>query len=743
MPGIGIRNLVSKGTDYTVNFIEQFIKSSANIKTSIRDYQLDTNIDDIEDQTIRRNMMFALIRDTYVCNLLLGYSGMTCLIADDNTVNIYEQIDARLLKYVEEFYNDVEFRKALYRIYTRYRETMDKLDVESVQNTQEEYEIIRFLERIIDRLQIEGKKASINSCISFYENKVYNLLNVTPLIPLDIRHLTFDGGDRVEITGRRTKKNGEEIVEIPLHYDNYTLLINNIKTVEIKHAIELRYRSRTESTLKDFADLIVYRKLFAAEMGYPSYFKYITRDKKDTSEAIKKLIVSLNAKIEDQSRAELLNIYDYFNRRHANTRQMRKITNGDIEKYIRINSSKQTFDKYIVMFYLFKIIKQYFNISINRYDSEEKVENFDLKSFEMSTNSGMVLGRFYLDIDRSENKRINDPISIKVSDRMMISENMYTTPEVVLLANLDDRITYRDVISIFKEFGYVLQELCYRSGVGLVNRDPEFSNFMPLLMENIAWDRSTVEMITQDPDVANHIISMRYFDICTRIKRKCIYAKFDHLLHNSDDVINLLVQVAQNPTNLNQVDELKESVKNTVIQLYQTIHREAFSSVSDIIEMSDDMALASIDPLAIVLEINGSQGLLYSNLMNEIFAYTCYHILKSGLKTPDEFRHNVLEDGITPFKDLISDFISVQGLNSFNLFLTGMLGLPDERQSQALQDGLSITPHTDQADMIETDNAYDYVNTDYDSNFNFFDDKLGITEETEQDRGSIIRINRA
>jgi len=187
------------------------------------------------------------------------------------------------------------------------------------------------------------------------------------------------------------------------------------------------------------------------------------------------------------------------------------------------------------MYYLFKIIKHYFNISVRRYDlapdTEEDVNAFPYKPFELVVGDE-VLGRLYIDIDRDESKRINDPISIKVSDRMMVSSEVHTMGEVMLLGNYGDQITYRDVVSLFKEFGYVLQELSYRSGVGLVNRDPEFSNFMPLLMENIAWDRDTVHMICQDDDITNHIISMRYFDICTRIKQKCVYAKFDHLLHN-------------------------------------------------------------------------------------------------------------------------------------------------------------------------------------------------------------------
>ena len=209
MPGIGIRNLVGRGTDYTINFIEQFIKSSENIKKSIKSYRVEDQADEAEDSTVRRNMMIALIRDTYVCNLLLGYTGMMRLISDDATIGTFEKIDSKLLKYVDEFLDDLEFRNSISRIYTKYRGFLESLDIESIRDHQEELEITRFLERMIDRLQIDGKRASINSCISMLENKIYNLINVTPLIPLDSHYLTFDGADRVEISGRKKKKNGE------------------------------------------------------------------------------------------------------------------------------------------------------------------------------------------------------------------------------------------------------------------------------------------------------------------------------------------------------------------------------------------------------------------------------------------------------------------------------------------------------------------------------------------------------
>jgi hypothetical protein len=756
MPGIGIRNLVNRGTDYAIEFIDKFIASSQNIKNSIKIYKID--VDEEEDRSNRRNVIIALIRDTYVCNLLLGYTGMMRLITDDIR---YEDIDSNLLKYVDDFYDDGEFTKSLCLIYSRFRKECD--DSECYENI----EFTRFLERIIDRLHICDKKAAINSSMRMLESKIYNLLNVTPSISIEskyIKHIQENKENNLDIMDHKSFKDGKEMVEIFLHYENYSTLIDNVNSLEVRHSIENKYISRTHSSMKDFADLIIYRNSFAKEMGYSSFFQYVTRDKKDNSDAIKKLIVSLDAQINDQFREEQLRVYNYYNRHNQQSQLNRhKITHGDMQRYIKIHSQSRTYDKYVVIYYLFKLIEKYFGISIRRYDFDDahvdvdahkgnkddnnnidfKMKNF--KGFELfisNLDGDVLLGRLYIDLDKSDgSKKIIDPISIKVSDRMLISDNVYTIAEVVLLGNYDKEITYPQIVQLFKEFGYIIQEICYLSGVGLVNRDPEFSNFMPLLMENIAWDKDTVQMICNDPDVTDHIIAMRHFDICTSLKYKCINAKFDHLIHNSNEIIDILVKMLKNPNN-DTKEHVTNSMRNTIVQLYQTIYREAFKGVEDIVDMSSAMSLESIDPLTVVQEINGSQSLLYSNLINEIFAYTSYHIIKNNIKTNHEFRYQVLEDAITPFKDLISRFMNVAGINSFNLYLSQLLNIPDNsnnaNNTEEIDKSYAITQSQDQ----ESDNVCDYINTDYESNYNNFDDKPCFDEDMDNDEGSIIRINR-
>ena len=84
--------------------------------------------------------------------------------------------------------------RALCFIYGRYRKIAD------TNETAEIVEFIRFLERIIDRLQIIDKRAQINSTTKMLEAKIYNLMNVTPFIVIDAAGVT-QIRDRLEISG--------------------------------------------------------------------------------------------------------------------------------------------------------------------------------------------------------------------------------------------------------------------------------------------------------------------------------------------------------------------------------------------------------------------------------------------------------------------------------------------------------------------------------------------------------------
>ena len=281
------------------------------------------------------------------------------------------------------------------------------------------------------------------------------------------------------------------------------------------------------------------------------------------------------------------------------------------------------------------------------------------------------IGRLYLDTIFDANKKITDPISIRLSDKMQINHDSRTNAEVALIANYQNSkcLTYHDVVILFKEFGYIISGLCYDSRVGIINYDAEFSNYLPALMECYAWDRNTIQMVVGDMDatpIIDHIIIGRELDMCYNINMKCINAKFDHLLHNSEPLLDIIVKA---------INE-KNDAGAEILETYKVIFAEIMNPVNDIFITRPD----NIDLSTMIQEITSSCGVLYSNLMNDIFAYATYWIIKEKYNKKDflivdEFRACILNNGVDNYRDLIRTFLKKIDINCFYLYIKNVINI--------------------------------------------------------------------
>ena len=111
MSDIGIKGLVTKSVAEVDKFVSTFIKSSLNIREGITKG---------EDPEI---CMLSLIRDTYMCNLVLRYVGMMTIISSDP---IWNAIDNRLMEYINDYYNNKRFKIKLNELYEYYLKTYKK-----------------------------------------------------------------------------------------------------------------------------------------------------------------------------------------------------------------------------------------------------------------------------------------------------------------------------------------------------------------------------------------------------------------------------------------------------------------------------------------------------------------------------------------------------------------------------------------------------------------------------------------
>lgn len=592
----GIKSLITKNINEIENIIQIFISSSINVRNGII------------DEKNYEVCMISLLRDTYMCNLLWRYVGLM-LVIDENPKWI--EIDNLFIKYIQKYHKNINFKEKLIKIHHHFE-------------NEKQIEYCKFLEKMIDCCNMNNKTGRhIKEIIQMLENRIYNTINIHPII-------TFSN-QKHELT-----------------VSNFYNLIDN-NSSEINHQIENKYNSRSNNVLTDFAKLIVSRKSLANVFNFSSYFNFINRGKIDTSESLKGFLNELDSKLCSKIKFEMSSIQQKY--------KLSKINNCDIIKHIRANKNDNQFNIPSALKKIFIIIEKYFSI---KFTTTETLKNFIVYN---ASYDNKIIGRLFLDINYNKTKKLNKPLTIRLSDKMRINKdgnNNTTISEIALIANYHSEIEYDDIVLIFKEFGHIINNLMYNSKVGLINYDNEFSNYLPSLMEYFMYDVEIIKTFVDEQYIVDQIEFVRDIDLCYKLKQKCINAKFDHLIHNSEPLLEIIENALS--TKFNADDEL--------IQTYQNIYKEYMDPIKNVFNINN----ITIDPNVIINEINGSQGILYSNLINEIFAYATYWIIKNDESQRNEFSKTVLSDGVTNYRDLIRTFLNKsKNINCFNIYVKNII----------------------------------------------------------------------
>ena len=273
---------------------------------------------------------------------------------------------------------------------------------------------------------------------------------------------------------------------------------------------------------------------------------------------------------------------------------------------------------------------------------------------------------------------------------------------MMIIGNYKPSITYNEIMILFKEFGNIVSNICYKSKVGLLNYDEEYTNFFPLLFEYIVYDTNTIKMIISNDKkynniknisvMINHILLSRDIEICYGLKIRCINAKFDHLLHNSLSLLNIITKAI----------ETKGHAKEEILQTYKNIYTEFMYPLSKYFQTE----IECIDPQVLMQQINGYQGQCYAKLMNEILAFGCYWLIINNKKK--NIVELLIHDGITPINMIIKKILTIdnndESINHyFNLFITEVIksNVADDTVTDTAQYFEDIYGDDDSADVIE------------------------------------------
>ncbi|AYV77657.1 MAG: hypothetical protein Dasosvirus21_3 [Dasosvirus sp.] len=168
------------------------------------------------------------------------------------------------------------------------------------------------MERIVNITEHNKSENTMRKQIRMLENKIFNLLNINPIVKIATRHFRD-----VSLLQKLNCEIKSDKAIMFLTSNNYNELINmigndrDLDTMKVRQTLEEQYMLRTNNTLNDFSKLILARHNLAKRAGYTTYYKYINRGKFDNSETIKDLIITLDKQINLKTRKELEKIHKF------------------------------------------------------------------------------------------------------------------------------------------------------------------------------------------------------------------------------------------------------------------------------------------------------------------------------------------------------------------------------------------------------------------------------------------------
>lgn len=238
-----------------------------------------------------------------------------------------------------------------------------------------------------------------------------------------------------------------------------------------------------------------------------------------------------------------------------------------------------------------------------------------------------VYGYIYIDLLAREGKLPN-VLSIILNEAVVYPYNsrVLKIPVTALIGSFTLKITYIDIINIFREMGQIIHTLFHRSKYQII-MEPNMKSIIPCLFECIARDISNIKKIfTNDyKNVYNAIAIDRAF----KLKYRCINALYDYLLHGSNiELDNKLL-----------VDKYNEIVRSILNKSF------------------DQYNLLNGIPIDVIVQLIYNGGIIYSDITSTVMAFNLHDLLKEKNIFTD-FIDKVLRESSIPFRIAISSFMN-------------------------------------------------------------------------------------
>ncbi|XP_050206884.1 probable thimet oligopeptidase isoform X2 [Mercurialis annua] len=404
------------------------------------------------------------------------------------------------------------------------------------------------------------------------------------------------------------------------------------------------------SVLERLVDL---RHKYARLFGYSNYADYaVDLRMAKTSSKVFEFLEDISASLTDTASRELTMLKD------LKTKEEGELPFGieDLQYYVKraeekqfdldFGALKQYFPVDLVLSGIFKIVQDLFGLRFQVIAEAEVWHNdvsvisvFDLKSAEL-------LGYFYLDLYKREGKYGHTCV-LALQNCALSSNGARKVPVALLISQLKKDIggcpsllRFSEVVSLFHEFGHVVQHICNRacfarfSGLRV---DPDFVEIPALVLENWCYESLSLKLISgfhQDitkpinDEICKSLKRWRYFFSALKIKQEILYCLFDQIIHSVDNV--------------------------DIVELFKHLHPKVMLGLPKL----EGVNPASCFPRSVI----GYEAACYSRIWSEVFAADLFTSkFRSDLLNHNvgmQFRDKVLSPGGTKDPiEILSDFL--------------------------------------------------------------------------------------
>ncbi|XWS63803.1 hypothetical protein CRYUN_Cryun06bG0133300 [Craigia yunnanensis] len=215
---------------------------------------------------------------------------------------------------------------------------------------------------------------------------------------------------------------------------------------------------------------------------------------------------------------------------------------------------KQYFPVNLVLSGIFKIFQDLFGLRFEEI-VDAGVWNSDVRVFSVfDLSSGELLGYFYLDMYTREGKYVQTCV-VALQNGSVALNGSRQIPVALLISQLQKDIggipsllRFSEVVSLFHEFGHVVQHLCNRASFARLSGlrvDPDFVEIPAQMLENWCYESFSLKLISgfhQDitkpikDEICKSLKRWRYSFSALKLKQEVLYCLFDQIIHSAENV---------------------------------------------------------------------------------------------------------------------------------------------------------------------------------------------------------------